>query len=89
MIARLKAWLLAFLVAFDQLAYVILAGPKFLIVGGPVPSPRETISSKVGREAIKGHRWALIVEPLIDDLFELLGSTPGHCRRDIVAIGDQ
>lgn len=84
MTARLLKWLRAWLVALDQLAYVTLAAPKYLLAGGPVPSPRETISSKVGRMAVKGKRWALIAEAVIDWMFERIGSRPGHCRRAIL-----
>lgn len=83
MIARLKAWLHAWLLTLDQLACVTLSAPKYLIRGGPCPSPYETISSKVGRMANAGHRWALIAQRLIDGLFELLGARPGHCQRSI------
>ncbi len=81
---RVKAWLHAWLIALDQLAYVTLAAPKYLIIGGPTPSPYETISSKCGRMAAAGHRWAVIAALLIDRLFMLLGSPPGHCARSIV-----
>jgi hypothetical protein len=81
---RLKAWLHAWLIALDQFAYVTLAAPKYLIIGGPTPSPYETISSKCGRMAAKGHRWAIIAAAAIDWLFERLGSPPGHCARAIV-----
>jgi hypothetical protein len=81
---RLAAWLHAWLIALDQLAYVWLAGFKFVSEGGPTPSPYETISSKTGRMAEKGHRWALVAQVLIDGLFRLLGSPPGHCRRSII-----
>lgn len=84
MLSRLRHWLHALLIALDQLAYVTLAGPKYLIAGGPEPSAQETISSKVGRMALAGKRWALVIEPLIDRIFILLGSAPGHCRRAIV-----
>lgn len=84
MIERLKLWVRCWLVALDQLAYVTLAAPKYLWVGGPVPNPRETISSKVARMAIKGKRWALVCESVIDWLFIRLGSRPGHCRRAII-----
>lgn len=83
MIRRLLAWLRELLIALDQLAHVVLGGPKYWIVGGPVPSADETISSKVGRMAIRGKRWALVAERVIDWLFELLGEQPGHCRREI------
>lgn len=82
---RLLRWLHAIAVAIDQLAYVILAGPYYLVVGGEEPSARETISSKVGREANNGWLWARIAECGIDLLFRLLGSRPGHCQRAILA----
>lgn len=44
-------------------------------------NPDETISSAVGRKAIRGVRWALVAERAIDWLFERLGDKPGHCRR--------
>lgn len=71
------------LVAIDQLAYVLVAVPIYVVAGGPCPSADETISSRVGRAAIKGHRWGLILEAIIDHLFVLLGSAPGHCRRNV------
>lgn len=81
---RFKAWLRSLLIAIDQLAYVVLAAPKFLLVGGPCPSPCETISSKCGRMAAAGHRWAIIAAAVIDWGAERLGSAPGHCLRAIV-----
>lgn len=83
MTRRLRLWTIALLVSLDQLAHVLLAGPKYLLVGGPVPDPDETISSKVGRMAIRGKRWALLCERAIDWIFERLGDGPGHCRRMI------
>lgn len=81
---RFRAWFRALLIALDQLSYVILAAPKFLIVGGPCPSPVETISSKCGRMAAAGHRWARIAAAIIDFGARCLGSPPGHCQRAIV-----
>ncbi|SNS52995.1 hypothetical protein SAMN06295912_108109 [Sphingomonas laterariae] len=83
MLLRLRAIAWALAVSIDQLAHIILAAPKYLILGGPVPDPDETISSKVGRMAVRGRRWALIAERVIDWLFERLGEAPGHCRRNI------
>jgi hypothetical protein len=80
---RLALWTRCLLVSLDQLAHTILAGPKYLIRGGPAPNPDETISSKVGRMAIRGRPWALIAERPIDWLFVRLGAAPGHCRRMI------
>lgn len=82
MFRRLQFWLLEILVSIDQLAHVLLGGPKYLIFGGPCPSADETISSKVGRQALKGKRWARILEVPIDALFRLLGEA-GHCRARI------
>lgn len=84
MIARLGQLIRAWLVAFDQLAYVTLASPAFLIGLSDPPSPHETISSAVGRHADLGFRWAIVTQGLIDGLFEALGSPPGHCQRSIV-----
>ncbi|WP_019833775.1 hypothetical protein [Sphingomonas sp. PR090111-T3T-6A] len=76
----------AWLIAFDQWAYVTLAAPKYLLLGGPPPSQYETISSKTGRMAIKGHRWAIIAEAIIDWLAVRLGGRPDHCRRVIIRV---
>jgi hypothetical protein len=71
------------LVAVDQLAYILIAVPIYVVAGGPTPSADETISSGVGRAAIKGHRWGLILEAIIDRLFIVLGADPDHCRRNV------
>lgn len=84
MLKRWKACAHAWLIALDQLAYVTLAWPKCQIVGGPVPSPYETISSKTGRMAAAGHCWARVAQVAINWLFVRLGSPPGHCQRSIV-----
>lgn len=70
-------------VAIDQLVYMLIAVPIHIIVGRPYPSADETISSRVGRAALAGHRWGLILEAVIDRLFLLLGEAPGHCRRNV------
>src|SRR3546814_7266006 len=46
MTLRLRLWLLTCLIALDQLAHVLLAGPKYILAGGPRPNPDETISSR-------------------------------------------
>lgn len=71
------------LVAIDQLVYIVVAVPIYVIFGGPTPSADETISSRVGRGAIKGHLWALVLEAVIDGLFILTGAGPDHCRRNV------
>jgi hypothetical protein len=75
---RLTLWLYQIVISIDQLAHVVCGGPKYLAMGGPCPSADETISSKVGRSAIAGKKWALITEVVIN---ALLG--PNHCRRMI------
>ena len=84
MIARLKLWIHAGLIALDQLAYVLLVGPWYVIGLAACPSPYETISSFTGRRANAGQRWAIVAQVAIDRLFEALGSPPGHCQRSIV-----
>jgi hypothetical protein len=71
------------LVAVDQLVYILIAVPIYVVAGGPTPSADETISSRVGRAAIKGHGWGLVFEAIIDRLFILLGAAPNHCRRNV------
>lgn len=80
MTARLRSWLIVLFVAFDQLAHMLLAGPKYVLVGGQRPDPDETISGKVGRRAVAGKRWAIICEIPIDALFRALAGERGHCR---------
>ena len=83
MVDRFWLGLRQLLVGVDQLVYVLIAVPIYVAFGGPCPSADETISSRVGRAAIKGHRWGLILEAIIDHRFVLLGSAPGHCRRNV------
>ena len=71
------------LVAVDQLVYILIAVPIYVVAGGATPSADETISSRVGRAAIEGHRWGLVLEAIIDRLFILLGARPDHCRRNV------
>jgi hypothetical protein len=83
MSARFWLGLRQMLVGFDQLVYILIAVPIYVLTGGPCPSADETISSRVGRAAIKGHRWGLLLEAIIDRLFLLLGAGPDHCRRNV------
>ena len=83
--ARFIAWLHAYLVAIDAAWFLRLRLlPYVLADNGDAPSPYETISSFTGRMANVGVPWALRWQPRIDRLFELLGSTPGHCQRSII-----
>lgn len=81
MITRIKILLIKILVSIDQLFHILLAAPKYILIGGPVPNPDETISSKVGRQALVGKRWAKIAEKVINTLFYIisLGKDKNHC----------
>ena len=70
--SKYKTYLKNILLALDQLGNVILGGNN----------PDETISSAVGRKAMKGVKWALIAEKPINFIFELLGEK-NHCRNKI------
>lgn len=69
----MKTYLLNCLIGLDQWANCLLGGNN----------PDETISSTVGRKAMRGVRWARWAEAAIDWLFETIGGAPGHCRRMI------
>ncbi|WP_345890138.1 hypothetical protein [Sphingomonas beigongshangi] len=72
------------LISIDQLLQVVIVG-VFYVAGltDACPSADETISSYVGRGQLRGARWAMILAPIIDRLFILLGEEPGHCRRNV------
>jgi hypothetical protein len=82
MFNRLRRWLLELLISLDQLGHVLCGGPKYIFRGGPCPSADETISSKVGRQAAKGRRWAIAAEKVINAGFRILGQRD-HCRHAI------
>ena len=83
MLDRLARWVRQLLVSIDQLVYVLIAGPIYVVCGGRCPSADETISSRVGRAQMAGQRWGIVLAWAIDRLFTLLGGTPGHCRRNV------
>ncbi len=76
-LGRLGRWAYLVAIALTQgVVNTVLAGLWWVITGrGDQPDPDEPFSSRVGRNAIAGKRWALIAERLIDGL---LGA--GHCR---------
>lgn len=83
MIRRGTTWLRALLICIDQFAAVLLFGAWHVFTGrGRAANPDETISSRVGRNAAKGKRWAVIAELGINRLFAMLGEH-NHCRRSI------
>jgi len=74
---------LQYLICIDQLIQVKLFSIPFILTGkGKCPNADETISSVVGRKAVKGRRWALITEKAINKLFSILGEED-HCRSSI------
>ena len=79
---RFDLWFTQILIAFDQLFHVLFSGPHYLIFGGELPKADETISSRVGRGAIKGYKWALIAERIINRIFAHFGEE-NHCRSRI------
>ena len=78
---RLRRYVFELLIVVDQSLHVLLGAPKYILFGGPCPSADETVSSKVGRQALRGRRWALVCERLIDLAF--LPWERGHCRKRI------
>lgn len=66
-----RRYLLNILISIDQFVNTVFGG-----------SPDETISSAVGRKAIEGRRWALILESIINPIFAVLGDD-NHCRKRI------
>jgi hypothetical protein len=76
---RLFLWFPIMFTAADQLAACWLRGWLYVWFNREHPNPDETISSWVGRNALEGHKSALIAESVIDFF---LGQ--GHCR---LAIG--
>lgn len=74
---RFKLWLWLFAVAFTQGVFnTTLAGLWWVVTGkGEAPDPDEPLSSRIGRNAILGKKWALVLEWLVD---RVLGQ--GHCR---------
>lgn len=65
-------WGRRLLVALDQLGNTLCDG-----------DPDETISSRVGKAALKGKRWGLVCEYLINALFRAVTGERDHCRKHI------
>lgn len=78
--SRVLKVIIVLLTLLDIAVGLMLAIPFYLVIGQPVPSTRETISSVVGRYATNGYKWALIAEWFIDGLFFTLTGKTGHCR---------
>lgn len=61
---------------------ILISIDQFLntVTGG---NPDETISSRIGKAAIRGNRLAHVIERIIDWIFERLTGQAGHCRANI------
>lgn len=78
MVTRFRRWLFLFGVALTQgVVNVCIVGIWWVLTGrGSEPDPDEPFSSRVGRNAVRGKRWALIAEKFVDAIFG-----EGHCRQ--------
>lgn len=83
MTARFKLWLWQWLIALDQLGGVGCTFWTYVLLGrGRPPNADETISSRVGRAALRGKRWGTACQAVINWGFRRLGQQD-HCRRAI------
>ena len=83
--ARFKRWAYLFAVALTQgIINTTMAGLWWVVTGnGQEPDPDEPFSSRVGRNAIAGKRWALAAEKVVDGIFGA-----GHCRASASSLED-
>lgn len=85
-VRRLALLIFVLLVSLDQLLHVLVTAPFYMIGVTDLPNPDETVSSRVGRHAVKGEPWAYVAEWLINWLFFWQVDENGrrnHCRRSI------
>lgn len=69
-----RSYVQRLLIALDELGNTALDG-----------DPTETISSRVGRNALEGKRWALILEKPINWLALTFFGQADHCRASYAA----
>lgn len=82
--SRARLWTWQMLICIDQLAGTWFFGWAYVWRGDrPCPSADETISSIVGKAALRGEPWALRWEIRINRIAVWLGDEPDHCRRSI------
>ena len=79
--ARLATAGIALLIAIDVLICTLWLAPLYVAGLASKPTGRQLVSGYVGRAAINGHRWAIVVEGVIDWVFERIGDGPTHCAR--------
>jgi len=77
---RLRRWGKLLAVAFTQSVFNTFGAGLFWVLtgSGEEPDPDEPFSSRTGRNAIEGDRWALAMEAIINALFFW---DPDHCRQ--------
>jgi hypothetical protein len=75
-------WFTQLLISLDQMFQVLFSGPYYLLFGGDCPQADETISSRVGKAAEQGKKWALVCERCINRLFSHFGDD-NHCRKHV------
>jgi hypothetical protein len=83
LIGRAQEWAWQVLLWGTQTLALFGAGPLYVLFGGWPVDVDETTSSRVGRAAVAGLWWGLLLERPIDQIAMLLGRAPGHCRRNI------
>lgn len=83
---RLRTALIAFLLIGDIALLLIITVPFYILgFAEDLPCPRETISARLGRHALKGRGYAVILSVPVDLLFTLLGNESDHCKRSALA----
>lgn len=81
-LTRLRLWWWQYLISRDQAWLVNITFLTFVLFGrGSPPRADETISSRVGRNALLRRRWAILCEHFIDWLFSAI--EPDHCLNSI------
>lgn len=85
-IQRLKIALVAIFLVVDVTLLLLLTIPFYLLgFTEELPCPRETISARLGRHALQGRAYAIILSMPIDLLFFVLGIEADHCKASALA----
>ena len=86
MIRRFLKWGDQLLLSIDQMALLLIQFVTYVIFSSGHPNADETISSHIGRSAMAGKRWALLLEPVVNRIFFWQRDGAGrlnHCRHAI------
>lgn len=78
---RLQESLLAILISIDILFCTIWQASLYPFNLASKPSGRRLISSFVGEAAYNRQKWGLLLEPIINFVFDRLEKEPEHCYR--------